>query len=216
MKQRLLALWGILFFSVLSLSAQGIVVTDFYPAENDLTANTHGTTVYDQNGEKCALIKVETTQRGFTFDAGMLGVSKTEEKIGEIWVYVPESVKRLSIFHKDLGVLRDHDLGMSVKKGRTYILKLTTGRVETVVQQTVMSQFLVFAVEPADAVVRVNGEPWIVEAGYAQDFVKFGTYNYTVEAPDYHPTSGTVTVNNPDQKEEVRVALQPAFGWIEV
>ncbi len=216
MKQRLLSLIGLFLFSILALSAQGIVVTDFYPAENDLTANTHGTIVYDQNGEKCALIKVETTQRGFTFDAGMLGIVKTEQKSGEIWVYVPESVKRLSIFHDDLGVLRDHDLGMSVKKGRTYILKLTTGQVETVVRQAVMSQYLVFTLDPVDALVEVNGEIWNVSEGVAARRVSFGNYNYRIESPDYHPLEGVAVVNNPDQKTEVKVALQPAFGWIEV
>ena len=216
MTKRILYLLCFFLCMSLSLMAQGIVVSDFRLAETDLTANTHGTMVYDQNGEKCALIKVETTQRGFSFDVGMLGIMKVEEKIGEIWVYVPAGVKRLTIQHQQLGTLRDHDLGQQVQKGRTYILKLTTGTVQTVVQQKVMSQFLVFEVEPSDAIVRVNGDPWIVEEGYAQRFVSFGSYSYTVEAPDYHPSSGSVTVDNPDQKTQLKVSLKPAFGWIEV
>lgn len=125
---RSLFLIVLLLCSIFPMSAQSIVISDFRLAENDLTANTHGTMLYDFNGEKCALIKVETTHSGFTFDAGMLGVVKTEQKPGEIWLYVPERVKRLTIAHPTFGILRDQDLGQSVQKGRTYILKLVVSR----------------------------------------------------------------------------------------
>ena len=216
MIRRLFSLLSLFIWSVATLCAQNIAVADFRLAEDDLTANMHGTIVYDQNGEKCALIKVETTQRGFTFDAGVLGVVKTEEKPGEIWVYVPDKVKRLTISHPQLGILRDYDLGQTVQKGRTYILMLTTGSVQTVVHQTLMSQYLVFTVTPDDAVLRVNGAPWPIFDGASQRFVSFGTYHYRVEAPEHHPVEGTVEVNNPDKKSFVHVSLQPAYGWIEV
>ena len=54
------------------LYAQNLVVQSFRLDETDLTANTTGTIVVDQNGQKCALIKIETTQTGFTFDTGLL------------------------------------------------------------------------------------------------------------------------------------------------
>ena len=108
-------------FAALGISAQKIVVQSFRLDEADLTANTAGTTVLDQNGQKCALIKIETTQSGFSFDTGMLGVIKTEQHPGEVWVYVPEGVKRMTITHPQLGVLRDHDLGLTVKRAKTYI-----------------------------------------------------------------------------------------------
>ena len=57
--------------------------------DTDLTANTAGTMETDQNGETAALIKVVTTQTGFTFDGGALGIVKTVQKPSEIWVYVP-------------------------------------------------------------------------------------------------------------------------------
>ena len=127
-----------IFLSLLlamTLHAQSLVVQSFKMDETDLTANTAGTIVIDQNGQKCALIKVETTQTGFSFDAGALGVVKTEQKVGEIWVYVPEGVKRLTISHQQLGILRDYDLGQTLKRARTYILKLTSGEVQTVIKQ---------------------------------------------------------------------------------
>lgn len=104
--------------------AQKMSVVTFGPDEHDLTANTAGTTVIDQNGNKSALIKIETTEFGFSFDAGSLGIVKTEQHVGEIWLYVPEGVKRLSISHPKYEMIRDYDLGMTVKRARTYVLKL--------------------------------------------------------------------------------------------
>lgn len=112
---------AISFFIV---SSQTLSVVEFKFDETDNTANTHGTIVYDQNGDKCALIKIETNEVGFTFDVGLLGVVKTEQRVGEMWLYVPAGVKRISISHPQIEKLRDYDLGMSVKKAKTYILKL--------------------------------------------------------------------------------------------
>ncbi len=205
------------FVGVAAAQAQGIIVQSFQLDETDLTANTQGTMVYDQNGDKCALIKVETLQRGFTFEGGMLGVAKVEENHnGEIWVYVPDRLSHLTISHPQLGILRNHDLGMSVQKGRTYILKLTTGTVQTVVQQTVMSQYLVFQVTPADAMVLVNNEAWPVSDGSALKFVAFGNYDYRVSSKLYHPEVGRVEVKDPNNKVVVNVQLKPAFGHIAV
>ena len=118
----LLFLW--LCVVAIFCNAQTMSVIEFRSDETDLTANTAGTIVLDQNGDKCALIKIETTEFGFSFDAGGLGIVKTEQHTGEVWVYVPEGVKRLSISHPQLEKIRDYDLGMSVKKARTYIMKL--------------------------------------------------------------------------------------------
>ena len=78
----------------LMIGAQSISVSSFRLLENDLDANTAGTMERDQNGEVAALIKVVTTQTGFTFDGGALGIVKTIQKPGEIWVYVPRGLKR--------------------------------------------------------------------------------------------------------------------------
>ncbi len=138
--------------------AQNIAVSDFRLLETDMTANLDGFTVYDQNGEKCALIKVETTQQGFSFDTGALGVAETVQKAGEIWVYVPDRTSRITISHPQLGVLRNHDLGFPVRKARTYLMKLATGTVQTIVQTAPTQQWLFFQVSPAHAVVEVEEE----------------------------------------------------------
>ena len=201
-------------FYIMTMYAQSLVVQSFRMDESDLTANTAGTIVMDQNGQKCALIKVETTQTGFSFDAGSLGVVKTEQKVGEIWVYVPEGVKRLTISHQQLGMLRDYDLGQTLKRAKTYILKLVSGEVQTTVKQSRTSQYVVFQLQPANAVVMLNGEMLSTSNGAAMKMMKFGTYDYQVQAPDYLPEVGKVTVNDPKNKHVVNVTLKPNFSQV--
>ena len=153
--------------------------------ESDLTANTAGTIVMDQNGQKCALIKVETTQTGFSFDAGSLGVVKTEQKVGEIWVYVPEGVKRLSISHQQLGVLRDYDLGQTLRRAKTYILKLNA-----VTQPGIKTQKVTINYTPANAMVLVDSKPYKGN-GHIETELPVESHNYIIAAEGYETIEGS-------------------------
>ena len=192
------------------LFSQSISVATFRQLNSDLTANTAGTLEKDQNGEVAALIKVVTTQTGFTFDGGSLGIVKTKQTPGEIWVYVPRGAKKIT------GVLRDYYYTTPIQSGRTYEMVLTTGTVQTIVTQANNSQYLVIKVTPANALVELNNEILVTTEGIAQKFVNLGTYEYRVQAPDYHTSAGMVTIDDPNNKKILEVSLQPAFGWIEI
>ena len=101
-------------------------VTSFKLLETDLTANTRGTQKLDSNGELAALVKIVTPERGFAFDGGALGIVSTEERTGEIWVYVPRRAQKLTILHSTLGVLRDYYYPVAINGGRTYEMVLQT------------------------------------------------------------------------------------------
>ena len=220
MKSKLLLV--ILFAGLcFTLSAQNISVKNFYYAENDLTARYYGTSVEDQNGNTCALIKVETTEKGlWSFDVGALGVRKTEmqnaDHPAEIWVYVPFSVTWMTIQHEKLGKLSQYRFPCSIDRGCTYVMQLTTGRVETYVIPSVNTQFLVFTLEPKDALLTVDGEPWPVMDGTAQKMVTFGKHEYRVEAADYHTDVGMVTVNDPDNPVEQEIKLKSSVGFLKI
>lgn len=198
----------------LMIGAQSISVSSFRLLENDLDANTAGTMERDQNGEVAALIKVVTTQTGFTFDGGALGIVKTIQKPGEIWVYVPRGLKKITISHPQLGVLRDHYLPMAVASARTYEMILVTGTVETTIRQARTSQYVVFQLTPPNAFVELDGEVLQTNGGTATKMMKFGTYNYRVQAPNYLPEAGNVTVNDPENKHIVNVSLKPNFSVV--
>ena len=114
--------------------AQDMKVIDFKLLENDLTANTHGTSKVDQNGETAAIIKIVTPEKGFKFDGGSLGIVAAEEHTGEIWLYVPRRSQKLIILHQDYGVLRDWFYPMNIEGGRTYemLIDIGTGRYATI------------------------------------------------------------------------------------
>ena len=55
-------------------------------------------------------------------------------------------------------------------------------------------QFVVFAVEPTNAVVTINGTLYTLQDGGMQIVLESGTYNYTVSASGYHSQNGSFTV----------------------
>lgn len=211
----------LLLFVILPIlcSAQ-IVVESCALLESDQTANTPGTERYDQNGDRCALLKIETTQHGFSFDVGTLGVTAVEEQNSvhpaEIWVYVPARIKKITIQHGTLGTLRDYDFaqaGVTIQKARTYLLRLKTGVMHQYVEHAVQEKYLVFDVYPEGAVVEVEGLDWPL--GELQMRVRYGTYKYRVSAPDYHPAAGVIAITDDGKvNAAVEVKLKPAFGWI--
>ena len=131
MKRKLFLILS-LFLGLMANAQNNISVASFKLLPNDMTANLQGTSRIDQNGHTCALIKVVTTQTGFTFDVGIMGITDTEQKAGEIWVWVPFGVKHISIGHPTLGFLRDYYFPCSVEEARTYEMVLITGTVETI------------------------------------------------------------------------------------
>lgn len=133
-------------------------VTSFRLLENDLTANTYGTQEIDFNGDVAALIRVVTTQTGFMFDNGSLGIVKVKQGVGEIWVYVPAKTQRLNIQHPQLGVLREYYLPIPIEKARTYELVLTAGAVKTVVEEDAGGSYLVLTVTPPSAQLFIDDQ----------------------------------------------------------
>ena len=199
-----------LFICSLLAGAQNMSVVSFQLNEQDLTANQQGTIVLDQNGEKCALIKVRTTQTGFSFDVGSLGVSKTEYKTGEIWVYVPNGVRKMTLQHQHFGTV-EYIFPINIEKARTYAMQLTTGQVETIVRNAVTSQYVLFRVSPQTAFLELNGQTIGVVDGTATKRLPFGTYDYEIKAPRYVSKKGVVVVSDPKNKHIVDIELEPQF-----
>ena len=196
------------------LSAQNISVKSFRLLETDLTANTAGTMKRDQNNEVSALIKVVTTETGFAFDGGMLGIVGAEQRTGEIWVYVPQKSRKITLSHQKLGVLRDYYYPVPVEAGRTYEMVLTTGKVTTIVQESAGGQYLVMTVTPANAEVSIDDVPVEVADGVVSTLLKYGKHTYRVSAALHEPTMGQFEIGN--AKKELSVALQPAYGILQI
>jgi len=141
---RLLTLLSLCIVSM-TLAAQNMKVLEFRLLENDLTANIKGTSKVDMNGETAALIKIQTPERGFSFDGGMQGIVASEEHTGEIWLYVPRRAQKLIIQHQDYGVLRDYYYPIPIEGGKTYemLIDIGTGRYATITSGVAKAKILV-------------------------------------------------------------------------
>lgn len=199
----------------MGLSAQGISVTSFKPLPNDLTANLAGTMVKDQNGEVAALIKVVTTQTGFSFEGGVAGIVKTKQEVGEIWVYVPHGIKKITIKHPQLGVLRDYFFPCAIDEARTYEMILASGEVRTVVTQDAGGSFLALTVEPKNASVYINGELQPVDDnGELMVMLPYGEHQYRIEANGYMNEAGVITVGKETVTKAIR--LKSALATLKI
>ena len=208
-------LLGLLLFDALIVSAQGISVASFRRLDNDLTANIAGTMMKDQNGEVAALIKVVTTQTGFTFEGGMAGIVKTRQEAGEIWVYVPHGIQRITIKHPQLGVLRDYYFEIGIEAARTYEMVLTTGEVRTVVTQDTGGSFLAITVTPKTASVYIDEELQENDgSGEITKLLPYGEHQYRVEAGNYLPEAGIVTIGK--EKQTLTISLKSALASLSV
>ena len=117
MKQRfpiILLLW---LFTAISIQAQDFGITKFQENLLDLTAARAA--VKDKNGDICALIKFSVRDNKFEFVPNM-GAVKTEQKAGEIWLYVPAQTKRITIRHPQLGILRNYVIPVKIEQKVVY------------------------------------------------------------------------------------------------
>ncbi len=200
-------------FIVQPLFGQQFSVESFRRLDNDMDARlTHARK--DQNGDVCAIIKIVTTETGFTFEGGSLGIVHSTQKVAEIWVWVPHKAQRITIKHPVLGVLRDYAYPETIEKATVYEMKLTTGRVRTVVEAPVIeSQWLVISTEPADAMIYLNDQ--FETRGLLQKKVRPGTYSYRAEAALHHTEAGKIQVT-PDKKVKLDLKLKPAYGFAKI
>lgn len=205
-----------MFFCVMTTNAQDISVTEFYLDEKDLTANGRRA-VEDQNGDKCALIRVQTTQKGFSFDVGSAGITKVEDNhVGEIWLWVPFGIRHISIRHQQLGSLPNYNFPITIQKARTYIMKITHDQVFVTNYDDTKKQKLAIKITPASATLSLNGMSVNLDSrGEATLEMAHGQFTYKVEAKGYYPKEGQIVVNDKEHSLIVN-DLNPIKGKLSV
>lgn len=213
--KRLIAIFSIIALAAVAAVAQTMSVAGFEERPMDMDARvTHPVT--DPNGQTCALIKVETTQTGFGFDTGVIQVVKTEQKIGEVWVYVQPRVKKITIMHQDYEPVRDYYFPTgALKEATVYLLKLrTAGAPEQAASTQQRSGFLIIDSEPQGAEVWLNNESTGEVTPFRRKLAIGDEVPYRLSLPLYHDEAGMVTVDQP--RKELQFALRPAFGSVTV
>ena len=213
--KRLIAIFSIIALAAVAAVAQTMSVAGFEERPMDMDARvTHPVT--DPNGQTCALIKVETTQTGFGFDTGVIQVVKTEQKIGEVWVYVQPRVKKITIMHQDYEPVRDYYFPTgALEEATVYLLKLRTAGAPVQAASTQQhSGFLIINSEPQGAEVWLNNESTGEVTPFRRKLAIGDEVPYRLSLPLYHDEAGMATVDQP--RKELQFALRPAFGSVMV
>ncbi len=192
---------------------QKLTIKSFVAKTNDLAASVHERK--DLNGNSCSLVKVQLAIEGAEFSPNVVG--SVDYKVNEYWVYLPTTSQNLEVKHPNFQAkdIIFADYGIKLEPKATYILTLSLPETSLAPQMTT-KQYLVFNLKPEDATLEVNGEAWTNTNGKSRKFVSFGDYTYTIRAVNYRTHTGTVTVNDPNNKVIVSVNLKHAFGSVNI
>jgi len=172
----------LILLSVPALFSQEIKVNKVTIAKNDISAREYE--ILDANGDASALIKLRIDFKDLNFTTN-LGINKTEERAGEIWLWVPPGTSSLLI----------------VRNSRDSVLvKLPTGLEEYSVcvvlftlilekdVQTINLPSLTFNTDPQNANVYINdlyqGRSPITLSMMPDSF------QYKIEKKHFRPVSG--------------------------
>ena len=110
-------------------SGQGIHITGFTedasPASltSDLPAAPR-----DPDGEPCAVLLMETKQKGWTFEAGLAGIVDVSYGEESVVLWLPAGARTITVAHPTYGVLRDWRIPVTLSPGHTYSMKLDVSR----------------------------------------------------------------------------------------
>jgi len=201
------------FLCIIDIHAQKLNVESFVAKTNDITARTQPR--QDINGKDCALVKVRLAAENASFNGNVVG-DVTYDK-SEYFVYMPHGSKRLTI--KLDGYLpldvNFSEYGInSLEEKTVYVLTLSgvTGTQQMEAPKT-KTGWIILDSEPSGASVYIN-EEFVGNTPLSNYKQAYGTYQYRLESPNYHPATGTIELNA--GRFEHKIALKPAFGSISV
>ena len=146
--------------------------------------------VFDQNGERCALLIFETAvPKLFKFELGAQQIEKRVNKDDEVWIWVSPDVKKMTIRCTDCTPLKDYRV--SLKTACVYRAKLTTG----LPQETATTQNVLFYCEHTPFTISIDGAlPVESQDKSYHTVLPLGAHDIVVSSKLYKPYTGTFRV----------------------
>ena len=114
-----------LLLALATAGAQTVRISGFAPAPAESRAPD---TVYDADGTPCSVLRMETAESGWTFEAGLDGIVDVVYGRRCIYVYVPSGARTLSVARPGFAPLRDWAVPVSLEPGMTYRMRLEARR----------------------------------------------------------------------------------------
>lgn len=214
----LLILFCVLFDTYAQQNNSRLNVKSLKLIENDTEASR--TMKKDKNGDKCALIKIQTPNMNeaernrlqFQADMGTF-VYDDKTAVGEVKIFLTEGCKTLIIMHPDYGKL-NYAMPLTLEGWKTYEMVLMADKDDVAAPKTISlnSNYVIINVTPKDALINVDGK-----------LCTNGKANLTVDEPHHlevsHKLYHTYEMEihaSATEKLKYDVNLTPAFGWLKI
>jgi hypothetical protein len=174
-----------------TLAQEVMEVVSFKRVDNDLRAQVSEKR-YDDDGDLCALVIVETNLKDIAFDPDGRGIIERVNQAGEIWIFLPYGARQIYIKHQDYYPIQ-YVYEKPIERGVVYRLRLKTySSGESMAGSN--QQLLVIHPQPADAHVFIDNQEMEVRDGSVSMMMQKGEHLYRVEAPEYESQSGTISL----------------------
>lgn len=215
MKKSLLLIMMLVFVSLASAQENNSRLNVRYLKliDNDTEASRARKT--DGNGDKCALIKIQTPNMGeaernrLEFSADMGTFTYPEKATGEVKLFLTEGCKTLIIRHPEYGKLI-YPMPISVQGFKTYEMVLEVKKDGSGSAIVISSNYVLVKATPSDALISIDG-----------NFYPDGSAYISVDEPHdlvvsrslYHDYEKTIYASSKETMT-YEVNLAPAFGWL--
>jgi protein TonB len=217
---RKLVLIQLLLAICLTAFSQQLAIESFEPNITDQTARYGDDARKDQNDKQCAIVKINTSLKSNDLDCnvGTAGVHNTEQKAGEVWVWLSAGTTKIKIGSTALNATTGwYPFPAPLSESTVYEMKLKSGTVTTIVEDAIMQQFLVASCLIAGATIDIDGygREAFEKDGSFQKQLPFGKYRYQVGAPKYQSSAGVFEITAKG-KTILSVELQPNYSKVSI
>ena len=196
-------------------------VVSFEESPFDLSAREKPTSRDDGTGYLYAIVKVTSTNpdddlSAYNFDFGYLQ-HVVESKDGELWLYVQQGAKAVTITREGYNPVRRYSLSTTIQPGKVYVMQLSSQR------QSAKLQMVRFNISPANAKAMVMCQKELSDEdemvfGYADESgsvarnLEIGTYTYKIISDTYHTSEGRFVLDAKKNMHIEHVTLRPNFA----
>ncbi len=193
MMKRIVSLLYLCLTFAMAMS-QKLTVDNFALAPQDLTASTQRRN--DNNGQACALIKVQLARPGATFHGNVMG--DTPYSQSEYFVYMSKGSKMLQVkldgylpvmidFEKDWGI-------KGVESLTTYVLSITLPNIIGQMDDDGKTYFTL-TVSPPNTIVKLDGVLYNLDTeGRMKERLLRGVHHYELSSKGYATKTGSFTL----------------------
>jgi hypothetical protein len=160
-----------------------------------------------------AIVDLATGEKGFDFKADGTVAVKADEGDGMLTLKVPHKTRFIVMKHPDYGQLTWKVPKGVLKKKKHYRATLLTYSPDK--EYKLQKQWVVFAIEPENAILTVDSTMTAVRNGVAQMLLPIGKHKYRVESPFYSEHEDSVVLTD-SMKLTIPVTLQSIYSYVTV